>query len=53
MGIGIERAVGAVRLSVGIFTTEEEVRHATHALITSWRKLKTPAQATGAQHGGR
>jgi cysteine desulfurase len=28
MGIGIERALGAVRLSVGIFTTEDEVRHA-------------------------
>jgi cysteine desulfurase len=42
MGIGIERALGAVRLSVGIFTTEEEVRHAAHALITSWHKLKKP-----------
>lgn len=40
MGIGIERAVGAVRLSVGIFTTEEDVRHAAHALITRWRELK-------------
>jgi hypothetical protein len=42
-----------VRLSVGIFTTEEEVRHAAHALIASWRELKTPVQATGLRHGGR
>jgi cysteine desulfurase len=40
MGVGVERAVGAVRLSIGIFTTEEEVRHAAHALITRWRELK-------------
>lgn len=53
MGIGIERAVGAVRLSVGIFTTEEEVRHAAHALITSWRELKGLMQATRLQRGGR
>ena len=33
MGIGFERAGGAVRLSVGIFTTEDEVRHAARALI--------------------
>ena len=45
MGIGIERAVGAVRLSVGIFTTEEDVRHAAHALITRWRELKGAAIA--------
>ena len=43
MGIGIERAVGAVRLSVGIFTTEAEVRHAAHALVTRWRELKRSA----------
>jgi cysteine desulfurase len=37
MGIGYERAVGAVRLSVGAYTTEEEVRHAGRALIEAWR----------------
>jgi len=42
MGIGIERALGAVRLSVGTFTTEEEVHHAAHALIKCWRELRRP-----------
>ena len=43
MGIGIERALGAVRLSVGIFTTDEQVRHAANALIERWRALRRPA----------
>jgi cysteine desulfurase len=38
MGIGIARASGAVRLSVGLPTTEQEIRHAVHALITRWRE---------------
>jgi cysteine desulfurase len=42
MGIGTERAAGAVRLSVGLFTTEDEIHRAAHALITSWRELKRP-----------
>jgi len=37
MGFGIERAKGAVRLSLGIFTTDEEVRYAAQALVKSWR----------------
>jgi cysteine desulfurase len=36
MGIGYERAAGAVRLSVGLPTTEDEVRHAGRALIEAW-----------------
>lgn len=36
MGIGYERALGAVRLSVGAYTTEEEVRHAGRALVEAW-----------------
>jgi cysteine desulfurase len=36
MGIGYERAAGAVRLSVGAYTTEEEVRHAGRALVEAW-----------------
>lgn len=32
MGIGNERALGALRLSVGVSTTEEEIRHAARAL---------------------
>lgn len=39
MGIGIERAIGAVRLSVGMPSTDEEIRHAAQALITEWRAL--------------
>jgi cysteine desulfurase len=38
MGIGIERAVGAVRLSVGIFTTEDDIGDAARALVTRWRE---------------
>lgn len=36
MGIGYERAAGAVRLSVGAPTTEDEVRHAGRALVEAW-----------------
>ena len=43
MGIGIDRALGAVRLSVGIYTTEEQVHHAATALIKHWRELRGPA----------
>ena len=43
MGIGIDRALGAVRLSVGIYTTEEQVHHAAAALIKGWRALRRPA----------
>jgi cysteine desulfurase len=32
MGIGNERALGALRLSVGVSTTDEEIRHAARAL---------------------
>ena len=42
MGIGTERALGAVRLSVGLFTTEAEIHRAAHALIRSWRELMRP-----------
>lgn len=43
MGIGFERAAGAVWLSVGIFTTEEEVRYAGEALIRCWRDISRTA----------
>ena len=36
IGIGYERAAGAVRLSVGMPTTEDEVRHAGRALVEAW-----------------
>jgi cysteine desulfurase len=32
MGLGNDRALGALRLSVGVSTTEEEIRHAARAL---------------------
>jgi len=44
MGLGIERASGAVRLSVGVFTTEDEVRHAAQALVEGWRRLTRRAE---------
>lgn len=43
MGIGSRRAMGAVRLSVGLFTTESEIRHAAHALVSAWRQIGRPA----------
>lgn len=39
MGIGSQRAMGAVRLSVGLFTTESEIRHAAHVLASAWRQM--------------
>jgi cysteine desulfurase len=43
MGLGPERALGAVRLSVGLMTTEEEITRAAGALVVAWQ----------AAHGGR
>lgn len=39
MGIGPARAMGAVRFSVGRYSTFEEVAHASGALITAWKQL--------------
>jgi len=39
MGLGAEIAAGAVRLSLGRFTTEAEIGAAASALINAWRKL--------------
>jgi cysteine desulfurase len=39
LGVGIERALGAVRLSVGTPTTEPEVRRAAGSLVAAWREL--------------
>jgi cysteine desulfurase len=38
MGIDAESALGAVRLSVGRWTTSDEARHAAHALTTSYQR---------------
>jgi len=40
MGIGYERASGAVRISTGMPTTEDEVRHAARALVDAWRTVR-------------
>ncbi|OGU22392.1 MAG: cysteine desulfurase NifS [Hydrogenophilales bacterium RIFOXYD1_FULL_62_11] len=40
MGLSREAAVGAVRLSLGRFTTEAEVDRAADALISAWKSLK-------------
>lgn len=39
MGSTIDKALGAVRLSVGMPTTEDEVRYAASALVSAWRGL--------------
>jgi len=39
MGLSGERAAGAVRLSLGRFTTAAEIAQAAAALIAAWRQL--------------
>lgn len=39
MGIGAERARGAVRLSLGEPTTDDEITRAADALVAAWRSL--------------
>jgi len=39
MGLSPERIAGAVRLSVGRFTTEDEIVRGADTLIAAWRKL--------------
>ena len=41
MGIGFERALGAVRLSIGEPTTDDEIRQAADALVATWRSLRS------------
>jgi cysteine desulfurase len=40
MGIDSRRAMGAVRLSVGLFTAESEIRHAAQALVRAHEQLQ-------------
>jgi len=42
MGIRIDRAIGAVRLSVGMYTTEAEIRRAAMALARAWKEIRSP-----------
>ena len=46
MGIGSQRAMGAVRISLGRFTTTDEIQRAAQALITSWMQLVACATRT-------
>jgi cysteine desulfurase len=39
MGVSAQQALGAVRLSVGTPTTEEDIKRVARALITAWRIL--------------
>jgi cysteine desulfurase len=43
MGIGNDQALGALRLSVGVSTTEEEIRHAARALARAFQPARTGA----------
>ncbi len=45
MGLSRDRALGAVRLSLGKFTTAEEVERAAEALAGSWRRLTSGGHA--------
>ena len=40
MGLNSQRAMGAVRLSVGRYTTEDEVAEAGVALIVGWKRIR-------------
>jgi len=42
MGLSGERAAGAVRLSLGRFSTATEITEAATVLITAWRRLVSP-----------
>jgi cysteine sulfinate desulfinase/cysteine desulfurase-like protein len=39
MGLSRERASGAVRLSIGLDTREDDINAAAAALITAWHEL--------------
>lgn len=44
LGLPPERALGAVRLSLGRSTTEEQIERAAEALATAWRHLTMPTR---------
>jgi cysteine desulfurase len=39
MGLSRERALGAVRLSIGRFTTDDELERAGRELVEAWHRL--------------
>jgi cysteine desulfurase len=43
MSMPQEQALGALRLSLGRFTTEAEINGAANALINAWRDLTSTA----------
>ncbi len=43
MGVNAQRAMGAVRFSVGAHTTLDEINHAVAALTRAWRQLRQAA----------
>ena len=43
MGLDATHALGAVRLSLGITTTEADVDHAAAALVRAWKQLRSTA----------
>jgi cysteine desulfurase len=48
MGLPRAQALGAVRLSLGRFTTLQDVKRAAANLIAAWTRLATPARAVAA-----
>jgi cysteine desulfurase len=42
MGIDAQRAAGAIRLSVGVETTEEDIQQAAHYIANAWAQLRQP-----------
>ncbi|MFN0315953.1 MAG: aminotransferase class V-fold PLP-dependent enzyme, partial [Burkholderiales bacterium] len=40
MGLSTRQAIGAVRLSVGRYSTEDEIAQAAQALIAGWKRVR-------------
>jgi len=48
LGADLARAVGAVRLSVGAYTTDAEIERAAQALVAAWQRLPRAARRSAA-----
>ncbi|MCK7502502.1 MAG: hypothetical protein MZW92_81260 [Comamonadaceae bacterium] len=42
MGVDAARAAGAVRLSVGVMTSDEDIDRAAAGLIAAWQDIRSP-----------
>jgi cysteine sulfinate desulfinase/cysteine desulfurase-like protein len=47
MGLGVDEALGSVRLSLGRSTTEDEVQRAVAALVRAFRQVRASRTLAG------